>query len=37
MKGHLAQDHVTEAVQNSEINRMKLRLDRTERRLVLND
>lgn len=37
LEGHRAQTHVSEAVQNCEIDRMKLRLDRIERRLELND
>lgn len=37
LEGHLAQHHVTEAVQTSEIDRIKIRLDRIERRLELAD
>jgi tetrahydromethanopterin S-methyltransferase subunit G len=35
VEGHIAADHVNEAVQNSEIDRLKLRVDRIERRLEL--
>ena len=37
LEGHLAQTHVSEAGQNSEIDRIKMRLERIERRLELRD
>jgi hypothetical protein len=36
LEGHLAQTHVSEAIQNSELDRIKLRLERIERRLELS-
>jgi septation ring formation regulator EzrA len=35
VEGHLASLHVSEAAQNSELDRVKQRLDRIERRLEL--
>jgi hypothetical protein len=37
MEGHLAAQHVSEVGQNTEIDRIKERLDRVERRLELVD
>jgi tetrahydromethanopterin S-methyltransferase subunit G len=37
IEGHVANFHVSEAVQNVELDRIKLRLDRVERRLDLVD
>jgi tetrahydromethanopterin S-methyltransferase subunit G len=35
VEGHMASFHLTEATQNSELDRVKQRLDRIERRLEL--